>query len=508
MTFLEDGEIDEYDSNHPIPYVHLDILGEGNSGLVEKVQHKTTKQLYARKKLISPRRKQANQETVFHNEINAIRKLCTHHHFVRVVAAYKTKQHFGIILEPVADGGDLSEYLEQYWENVETVRAAHGNRAELENMRRVLECAFGCLASALAFMHDQHIRHKDIKPQNVLVHRSNVLFTDFGYCLDSSQRLNSATEGKPKYLTRRYSAPEVIDYEKRDSRSDVWSLGCVLLELLSAVTSSFEIDAEELFSTSMEKIHATMWAAEMPARFLLLPKVLAAMTRQDASDRPSSQDAATQLLSCPDFSYSKCRKMFDSKELVMGGTDFNASSASTPDDARSNVYGLATAAYNTQAASAPDANLFDTRPVFREEMAESHGLFLFKSEPPSTQPLNLLPNPVSPTSAAVAVSDDDFSNVTTSEQPWLDHGAPCVTGANQMAKTSLTDRVVSLDLQRHSSDATVEQQSTKSSEPTQATNNSIAMKPFAGQWIWSSEYGQYYCATQDSNGKVIISYTY
>jgi serine/threonine protein kinase len=114
MSLLEDGGVHEYKNIDEVPYVHLALLGKGNSGLVEKVQYKTTKEIFARKLIMVPKRKQAEQEAIFRNEIEVIRRLCTHQHFIQVLAAYRTKQHFGIILKPVADNGDLSEYLEVY----------------------------------------------------------------------------------------------------------------------------------------------------------------------------------------------------------------------------------------------------------------------------------------------------------------------------------------------------------------------------------------------------------
>ena len=62
----------------------------------------------------------------------------------------------------------------------------------------ILQRAIGCLASGLAFMHEQTIRHKDIKPQNILIHGGSVLYTDFGISLDFGQQGNSTTTGNPQ----------------------------------------------------------------------------------------------------------------------------------------------------------------------------------------------------------------------------------------------------------------------------------------------------------------------
>lgn len=211
--FLKDGIIEDYDLEAEVPYVHVSVLGRGNSGLVEKVRHESTKQTYARKSMVIPRKRQAEQEAIFLNEVAVIRRLCDHHHFIKVVAAYKTRQNSGIILYPVPESGDLSEHLWQYrelQENSLKLEVADPRfetvKTELRAMTVVLKRAFGCLTSGLAFMHEQRIRHKDIKLQNVLVHAGSVLFTDFGYSLDCSRVSHSATEGRPSFLTRRYCA--------------------------------------------------------------------------------------------------------------------------------------------------------------------------------------------------------------------------------------------------------------------------------------------------------------
>jgi serine/threonine protein kinase len=46
-------------------------------------------------------------------------------------------------------------------------------------------------------MHEQTIRHKDIKPQNILIHRGSAIYTDFGISLDFAQQ-DSTTTGHPQ----------------------------------------------------------------------------------------------------------------------------------------------------------------------------------------------------------------------------------------------------------------------------------------------------------------------
>jgi serine/threonine protein kinase len=122
-------------------------------------------------------------------------------------------------------------------------------------MQESLKQAFGCLAGGLAFLHERNVRHKDIKKGNILVHQNQVLFADFGFSFDSSDLENSTTTG-PTYSTRRYAAPEVLASRDKNSASDVWSLGCVFIEIIAALTSMGKDTPIERYSDSIDDIHS------------------------------------------------------------------------------------------------------------------------------------------------------------------------------------------------------------------------------------------------------------
>jgi hypothetical protein len=98
-----------------VPYHHVRMLGHGGSAIVEMVRDVNSGSVYARKiiKRVKARDiKKAKQNFV--NEVLVMQRLASHHHIVRVHASYIKNRELAIILDPVADGGDLSEFLHNY----------------------------------------------------------------------------------------------------------------------------------------------------------------------------------------------------------------------------------------------------------------------------------------------------------------------------------------------------------------------------------------------------------
>ena len=87
------------------------------------------------------------------------------------------------------------------------------------------------MASALDYAHNQGVIHRDIKPANImLLENGRVKVTDFGIALvvDASKTRTGIVLGTPNYMS-----PEQVAGQTPDGRSDLFSLGVVLYELLT-----------------------------------------------------------------------------------------------------------------------------------------------------------------------------------------------------------------------------------------------------------------------------------
>jgi serine/threonine protein kinase len=173
------------------------------------------------------------------------------------------------------------------------------------------------LASALAFIHKQTIRHKDIKPQNILIHRGEAMYTDFGLSYDFGDTGRSTTTGVPQGLTRRYCAPEVAEWGNRNSKSDVFSLGCVFIEICLALANDASYD--QMYERDFHEVaRSSKHGLSLPCGMFgssdgeLLDHIVMEMTRGDSTLRPSAHAITYMILECAAGHYfcSKCDEKF------------------------------------------------------------------------------------------------------------------------------------------------------------------------------------------------------
>ncbi|KAH7130766.1 kinase-like domain-containing protein [Dendryphion nanum] len=152
--------------DHPNLFDIGDRLGSGGYGQVDKILSKISYKEYAMKRILRHAEFRKTKVVIkeFLKEKTILQSL-DHRHIVRYVGSFTDAAHFGIVMSPIADC-DLASYFNQ----------ACFDTAKHPTVQKF----FGCLANALYYLHSKNIRHRDIKPGNILIHQGNVLIKDFG----------------------------------------------------------------------------------------------------------------------------------------------------------------------------------------------------------------------------------------------------------------------------------------------------------------------------------------
>ena len=139
-------------------------------------------------------------------------------------------QHPNIM--PIYDAGEEDGKYYVVTEHIQGARtlAAYCRPDNLLRVDDVVEIIYKC-AKALHYAHGRGVIHRDIKPSNVMLTNDNdVRIIDFGIAIvsDSEASRIEGIAGSPSYMS-----PEQVQSEELTSRSDLYSLGAVMYELLS-----------------------------------------------------------------------------------------------------------------------------------------------------------------------------------------------------------------------------------------------------------------------------------
>lgn len=195
-----------------IPLQQLEDLGRGSTGFVDRVLSTISQKEYARRLIPIKRTFGKNKDALrrFESTLGDLKKLA-HRHIIQVVGSYNDSRFVGVLMTPIANG-NLANFLNRVPQSA----------ADKSCMR----AAFGCLTAALKYLHENEVLHGDIRPQNVLIKGQEVLLSDF-----SMSTFGSDLDLEPSPRTLRYCAPEVVSRLRADMSSDMWSLGCVFVEI-------------------------------------------------------------------------------------------------------------------------------------------------------------------------------------------------------------------------------------------------------------------------------------
>jgi serine/threonine-protein kinase len=199
-----------------------ELLGRGGMAEVRKGTDVRLGRTVAVKRLRTDLATDATFQARFRREAQSAAAL----NHPNIVSVYDTGE------EMAADGTHVQPYIVMEFVAGRTLREVlNDGRKVLPE--RALEITNGILA-ALDYSHRAGIIHRDIKPANVmLTPAGDVKVMDFGIARAISDGTSTVTQTQAVVGTAQYLSPEQARGETVDSRSDVYSTGCVLFELLA-----------------------------------------------------------------------------------------------------------------------------------------------------------------------------------------------------------------------------------------------------------------------------------
>ena len=199
-------------------YVIVEEIGQGAMGVVYKAVDPLIDRTVAIKTINLDLSKEelANFEKRFQREVQSAGKL-NHPNIVTVYDVGRTEGVAYMAME-FLEGKELREILDS------------GVVLPIEKITHIASQ----VADGLGFAHEHGIVHRDVKPANVMVMKNGLVkITDFGIAQMSSasRTMSGMVMGSPKYMS-----PEQVVGQAVDGRSDIFSLGVVLYEMLAGKT--------------------------------------------------------------------------------------------------------------------------------------------------------------------------------------------------------------------------------------------------------------------------------
>ena len=212
-------------------YEILERIGTGGMAIVYKAKCHRLNRLVAIKILKSDLAQNEEFRRRFNAESQAVAQL-SHPNIVSVYDVSRGGDMEYIVMELI-DGITLKQYMEK--------RVQRNGRESLHFITQIMR--------GLSHAHSRGIIHRDIKPQNIMVLRDgSVKVADFGIaCLaDSAQTLTQEALGSVHYIS-----PEQARGDRPDARSDIYSSGVVLYEML---TGRLPFEGESAVSVAIQHL--------------------------------------------------------------------------------------------------------------------------------------------------------------------------------------------------------------------------------------------------------------
>ena len=299
-----DGDHIDIRANEPLPLKYRGKYRAGTFGMVNRVCDAFSGEVFALKQQTVLDTDSSASENLEHFQREAgLLKGLRHRHIIQLAKTYRRNNTFGLLLRPPAST-NLEILLEKFRNDEHS--PMHGRR-DSERLRPILLQSFGCLSCGLAYIHGHQVRHRDINPANILfedegrndprVCRGRFIWADFGLVYKFDDLGKSITQDRNVNLGK-YAPPESSRLSTRAKSADIFSLGCIFLEILAALFKEIMPLAEEPFSEALPRL--SYWATKTREQnksdisAQLFPLAIH-MIHGDPSQRPSLNDIQLYL---------------------------------------------------------------------------------------------------------------------------------------------------------------------------------------------------------------------
>jgi len=279
-------------------------IGAGGMGIVFKAEDIQLKRNVALKFLAPELTRNAEATERFLREAQAAAAL--DHPNICTVFEIKSVMGQTFISMAYLDGSSLKEVLESGPLGID----------------RTLDIA-GKIAEGIKAAHDAGIIHRDIKPANIMLSESGpVTITDFG--LAKLEWQNDLTRTSTVMGTPAYMSPEQASGKKVDFHTDIWSLGCVLYEMLSGRQPFLRENYQAVLFAVLNEFPVPLieFRNDIPEA---LENLMQRCLQKDPEDRPSDMD---QILTEFKSIQADCRSK--DKQKKVGEKDRTSSIAVLP----------------------------------------------------------------------------------------------------------------------------------------------------------------------------------
>ncbi|KAI9318031.1 kinase-like domain-containing protein [Dichotomocladium elegans] len=238
-------------------------IGKGQFGSVYRALDLSTGETVAVKRLDM---QDIDQQDIL-QEASLLKSL-SHSNVIQYIGFVPSKYHMNIILE-YAEGGSLMSTLKAFGAFPEKLVASFCKK----------------ILYGLEYLHANQVVHCDLKAANILTtKKGDVKLSDFGVSLNLKKA--PAVDANDVSGTPNWMAPEVIELKGASSKSDIWSLGCTLIELITGKPPYADLIAMSVMFRIVEDNHPPLpeTISELMAAFLL------SCFKKDPQDRPSASD--------------------------------------------------------------------------------------------------------------------------------------------------------------------------------------------------------------------------